>query len=283
MQPFYVAKAQQEVDSTQFKKYRNVLYGAGVLYAASLAGLSKIWYSEHDRDSFRFFNDNPEWYQMDKAGHFFSAFHISQSTNLLFQKAGMDSDKALLWSTLAGPVLLLPIEILDGFSKAYGASTGDFLANLSGSLFFMAQHQLWDQAYVKPKFSFQRSPMAVHRPEVLGYNLQEELIKDYNGQTYWLSFDLYSLTGIENFPKWLNIAVGHGIENVVHARKEVNASQGYNGYRQFYLALDFDLSHIKSRHSFINTLLYLVDLIHIPAPALEYNRKQGIKFHALQF
>ena len=43
---------------------------------------------------------------------------------------------------------------------------------------------------IYPKFSFHRTDYAPLRPDVLGDGLAEEIFKDYNGQTYWLSFDM---------------------------------------------------------------------------------------------
>jgi hypothetical protein len=85
------------------------------------------------------------------------------------------------------------------------------------------------------------------------------------------------------FPKWLNLALGYGVQNMIYASDHQNEIAGYDAYRQYYLAIDFDLSYLSGRSKFLNTMLYLVDLIHLPAPALEYNRADGFKFHFLKF
>jgi hypothetical protein len=85
------------------------------------------------------------------------------------------------------------------------------------------------------------------------------------------------------FPKWLNLALGYGVNNMVYASDIQNELAGYDAYRQYYLAVDFDLSYLAGNNKLLNTMLYLVDLIHLPAPALEFNRKDGVKFHFLQF
>ena len=36
-----------------------------------------------------------------------------------------------------------------------------------------------------PKFSFHQTKFASQRPETLGASLNEQILKDYNGQTYW--------------------------------------------------------------------------------------------------
>jgi hypothetical protein len=115
------------------------------------------------------------------------------------------------------------------------------------------------------------------RPEVLGDGLMEEILKDYNGQTYWLSFDISKFTK-KAFPKWLNIAVGYGAEEMIYATDAANEEAGLDPYRQWYLGLDLDLTHIRSRSGFVNTALFFVNMIRIPAPAVEFSRKK-VHFH----
>jgi len=183
-----------------------------------------------------------------------------------------------------GFLIMAPIEILDGFSAEYGASWGDLVANAVGSGTAMAQYMIWNEARFKPKFSFAPTSLASERPNVLGDGFHEEFIKDYNGQTYWLSADIYSfLPKQTKFPKWLNLALGYGVQNMIYASDYQNEIAGYDAYRQYYLAIDFDLSYLNSRSKALNTLLYLVDLIHLPAPAIEYNHADGVKFHFLKF
>jgi hypothetical protein len=140
---------------------------------------------------------------------------------------------------------------------------------------------VWDEIRIHPKYSFNRSNLASIRPNILGSTLKEELIKDYNAQTYWLSIDLYAFQ--KKIPKWLNIAVGYGAQNMIFANDIDNTNNGYHNYRQYYLALDLDLSHIKSKSWVINSLLFVGNMIHLPAPTLAYNTKNKLKFHWLTY
>ena len=273
----------QTEDSLHNKKLRKMALITGGAYTVSMIGLNELWYSDFPRSSFHFFNDNNEWKQLDKVGHFYSAFHISKTGIYLLKKSGIPDKKAHLWGGLLGVMLLTPIEVLDGFSEEYGASWGDVVANTAGSALAWGQYALWDEVRIKPKYSFSQSSLAAQRPNVLGDGLHEEFIKDYNGQTYWLSFDISAFDKKQTFPKWLNLALGYGAENMIFAHDQDNIAADLIPYRQYYLALDLDLSHIHSDSKFVNTLLYVVDLIHIPAPTLEYNKQQGWKFHALMF
>lgn len=271
-------------DSTETRKIRQLALISGASYALALYGLNELWYQDFPRSGFHFFNDNNEWKQLDKAGHFYSAFHLSNTGIHLLKKNGVEPQKAYFWGGMLGIIILTPIEILDGFSAEYGASWGDALANSTGAAFAMGQHLMWQEIRIKPKFSFASTYLAANRPQVLGDGIHEEILKDYNGQTYWLSVDLFAFhKKSTKFPKWLNLALGYGGENLIYASNKQNTSQGFEAYRQYYLALDLDLSHIKSPSKLVNTLLYIVDLIHLPAPALEYNRLGKWSFHPLKF
>ena len=40
------------------------------------------------------------------------------------------------------------------------------------------------------------------------------MLKDYNGQTYWLSANLKSFFPGSNIPPWLNVAIGYGADGM---------------------------------------------------------------------
>jgi len=265
-------------DSIPNKRLNKVLTVGGITYGATIIGLSQVWYKEQGLGSFKFFNDNAEWNQVDKVGHFYSTYQFSRIGDELLQWAGVEEKKAAFWSSVAGTGLLIPIEILDGFSPDFGFSYGDMIANAAGSAFYLGQDLLWNEQRIKPKFSYHKTSLAKVSPDLLGGGLPEELIKDYNGQTYWLSVDIHAFAKDSNFPKWLNLAVGYGAQDMVRGREFQNQAAGYNSYRQLYLALDLDLSYIETDKKWLKTLLFILDGIHIPAPALELSSNS--KFHS---
>jgi hypothetical protein len=117
------------------------------------------------------------------------------------------------------------------------------------------------------------------RPELLGDNLISEMLKDYNGQTQWLSVDVDKFTP---FPKWLNVAIGYGANQMIYARDRQNHAINYYPYRQYYVAVDFDLTAIKTRSKLIKTLIFFASAIKLPSPTLEFS-KRGSKFHPFYF
>jgi len=273
------ASIKAQSDTIPLKKV--ALYG-GLGYAASLTALSVGWYGENGFDKFKFFNDNAEWNQVDKFGHAFGTYQLSRIGYDLLKQTELTDREALYWATGLSFALFLPIEILDGFSPDYGFSYGDLIANAAGAGLFLGEELLWGEQRIKFKFSFHQTHYANIRPEILGENLIQQVLKDYNGQTYWLSFDIYSFMKESNFPKWLNLAAGYGANGMVYAREDENNMNGYESYRQYYLGIDFDFSYIKTNKPWLKTLLYLADMIKWPAPAIEIN-KNGVKSYLFYY
>lgn len=279
------AVAQVQTDTSTVNTSRLIAMGAAFTagYTAMLVSLNKSWYSG-ERTDFHFFNDNSQWKQVDKAGHFWAAFHESRAGIDMLRWAGVPEKKAILLGGLTGIVLQTPIELFDGYQPDYGASAGDLIANTAGSAAVVAQELAWGEVRLMPKYSFHTTRYAAVRPNVLGSSLPEQALKDYNGQTYWLSVDVGAFLKPEtNYPKWLNIAVGYGAEEIVYNHEGANRARGFDAYRQYYISPDLNLMHFKGRSKFLNTALYVLSIIKIPAPALEYNRKNGFSMHALYF
>ena len=271
----------QRSDTSHFSKKRLniVIITSAVVYTGTMIGLSQAWYKNDDRQSFHFFNDANEWKQMDKIGHFYSAFQLSSIASHTFRWSGVDKKKSDRAGIITSTAMISSIEVFDGFSAAYGASLSDVVANISGSAFYLGQQKLWNEVRIYPKFSFHRSDFAPQRPNVLGDGFSQELLKDYNGQTYWLSVDADKFI---RFPKWINFAIGYGAEEMVYATTSANRSVNLNPYRQYYLSIDFDLTAFKSKSKFLNTLIYFVNMVKLPSPALEFSEK-GVKAHAFYF
>lgn len=280
-----VALAQVQPDTAAVSKPRLVTVGATFAagYTATLVSLNNTWYTE-ERTDFHFFNDNHEWRNVDKAGHFWGAFQQSRAGIDLLRWVGVPEQKAILYGGLTGILLQTPIEIFDGLQPEYGASVSDMVANTAGAAAVVAQQLAWHEIRIMPKFSFHTTQYAAVRPNVLGSEVHEQVLKDYNGQTYWLSVDIGAFNnGESEYPKWLNIAVGYGAEEVVYNPERSNEASGFRAHRQYYLSPDLNLMHFKGRSKVLNTALYILSIIKVPAPALEYNQKDGLVLHPLYF
>jgi uncharacterized protein YfiM (DUF2279 family) len=271
--------AQDSLGRANPKRLKAVIIGSGVAYTGSMIALSSVWYSQYDKQSFHFFNDAHEWKQMDKMGHLYSAFQLSSISSRTLQWTGVSKKKSDLAGTLTSFAIMSSIEVLDGFSSGYGASASDLAANAAGAGFYLGQQLIWNEIRIYPKFSFHRTSFAQQRPEALGSGLLEEIIKDYNGQTHWLSADMNKFL---KFPKWLNLAVGYGAQNMLYANDASNINQNLMPYRQYFIGIDFDLTAIKSRSKLVNTLIYVANMVRLPAPALEISNGK-VKGHLFYF
>ena len=268
----------QSSDSSQSsvdkKGLRRASIAAGAVYTGSLFVLNKVWYENNERQSFRFFDDNPEWKQIDKLGHFYSSFYLTYGISRGLQAYNLRPKKADLIGAIVGFGVLLPIEVFDGFSPAYGASVGDLAADAAGPLFYLAQQAIWKDVRLIPKFSFRYTDYAAMRPSVLGSGA-ERILKDYNGETYWLSVDMDKFV---RFPKWLNLAVGYGANGMVYARDAQQSEYNLSpALREYYLSLDLDLSGIRTRSKGVKTLLFVLNMVKIPSPTLRFT-SEGTRF-----
>jgi hypothetical protein len=272
--------------SAEVKRARLIGLGAGFItgYTGGMVLLHQAWYKHDPRSSFHFFNDNRDWKQMDKAGHFWAAFHQSRTGVELLKWAGVAEKKAIWYGGMLGILMQTPIEIFDGYGTEYGASVGDMVANTAGSFAVIAQQLAWGEIRLMPKFSFHRTAYAPLRLEMLGNNYLEQMLKDYNGQTYWLSADVSAFLPAESrYPRWLNVAVGYGAEGMIYGNPDTNRQFGYDAHRRYFLSLDLNLMNIPTRSKFLKKAFYVASIFRIPAPALEFNRKQKLVFHPVYF
>ena len=275
--------ARVPVDSAALRKRRlRLLVGGTTLsYGVIYTGLATAWYTG-ERSSLHWFNDLPEWQQLDKCGHFWGAFQESRGAVDMLRWAGLSEKKAIWYGSFVGFVVQSPIEILDGFDPAYGASATDLAANFLGSAGLLAQQLAWHDVRIMPKWSFHLTGYAQQRPNVLGRTVPERLLKDYNGQTYWLCTDVGAFLKPGNrWPRWLQPAVGYGGQDMVYNDDGTNAAAGLRPYRQFYLSVDVDLRRIPTRSVLLKRVFYTLSIFHLPAPALEYNGRNGFRFHGL--
>ncbi|MGC1631060.1 MAG: DUF2279 domain-containing protein [Gelidibacter sp.] len=251
----------------------------------TLIALNQLWYADYERSNFHSINDNQEWLQMDKMGHVFSSYQLGRMGASVLSWSGASKKEQLLYGSTLGFTFLTAVEVLDGFSKEWGFSWGDMLANGSGTGLYIGQELLWKEQRITLKYSFHQTKYANLSPDKLGDGLLEEFLKDYNGQTYWLSFNIHSFLKNEQIPKWLNFAVGYGADGMEFAYKEPvdNFVANKKRIRQFYLSLDVDLSRIETKSQVLRSIFDVLNVIKVPFPALEFTDKNDIKLHAVYF
>jgi len=270
------------------KRLRAILITEAALYGGSVYLLNDLWYKNYPRSSFHFFNDNKEWLQMDKIGHATTSSRIGEFGYKFLRWSGVKNNKAIWFGGSLGFIYLLNIEILDGFSSQWGFSMGDFSANTFGAALFMGQQFAWNEQRIKLKWSYHQTIFSDYRPDLLGKGITETWLKDYNGQTYWLSCNISSfLRKGSRFPAWLNVAVGYGAEGMLGGYSNPETHNGvalpyYERYRQLFLAPDIDFTKIKTRSKFLADVFYALNILKCPAPTLEFSQKK-IHFRPLYF
>jgi hypothetical protein len=293
-----MVQAQVAEDSSHLKNNQPKWVAAGLAagYTAGIVILSKYWYQQYPSEPFHFFNDNAEWLQMDKAGHLFTAYTAANWSHALWKTTGMNPRQSALAGAISSVVFVSALEVLDGHSSEWGFSGGDMLANLLGAGLMLGQEWGWNHQRIQLKFSYlpvDYSLTAVQgRADALfGSRGIEKMLKDYNGQTYWASFNLASFFSKSSLPKWLNVSLGYGAGGMLGGReniqKDANGNILFNRsdiarVRKWYLSADIDLTSIPTRKKWVKTVFCLLNSVKIPAPALEWSagnlRAHWIKF-----
>jgi uncharacterized protein YfiM (DUF2279 family) len=252
-------------DTLTYSQKKRLCYGIGLGGTALVhAGLYQLWYKGYPSTPFHFFNDNHEWLQMDKLGHSFSSYYLGLSGLEAAKRIGVPANKRWQWA-IFGSIFQDPIELWDGISEAWGASAGDLMANTFGTVLSAGQEALWHEQKVKMKYSYSPSEFAVIRPNMLGSNLPERMLKDYNAQTYWLTYSPFNKTKLRG----LGFAFGYGANGMVGGDDNIwedAKGQFYDRsdivrYRQYYLGLDYDLTKIRTNNPHIKTLLFVLNCI----------------------
>lgn len=280
--------AQAQIDSTATTTDRRCIISTTTATAAGIAGslilLDQAWYADFDREPFHYFDDSGEWLQMDKAGHFFSAYTLGTWGHALLDRCNT-TDRTATWvGGSLGLIFLTGVEVLDGTSAGWGFSWSDMASNLTGTGFFIGQQLLWEEQRIAVKFSAHITEFAQQRPDLLGEGLGERILKDYNGQTIWLSanIDRFASTRI---PKWLNVAIGYGADGMISAHPPEPELDyfAFERTRQFYISPDIDLARIETRSKFLRTVLFVLNGVKIPAPAIEFRSNGKVIGHWAYF
>ena len=264
----------QKADST--RAFHIALATEIVLYSTTMYALNDLWYKDYPKSSFHWINDNSNWLQMDKVGHATTAYQVGMLGKDLMEWGGVSEKKALWYGGLYGTFFLTTVETLDGFSKEWGASWGDLIANTSGTFVFIGQELVWKEQRIQIKYSFKASKYAKHRPDLLGSNFLQQSLKDYNGHVYWLSFNINSFKKT-SLPDWLNVAIGYGADGMYNGNPHEEGT-----HREFYASLDVNLRKIKTDKKFLDKALKILSFIKVPMPAFKLSQNK-LTFYPLHY
>ncbi len=281
---------------------------ATTIYTGFAIGLWEAWYKDYPTGKFRTFNDNGEWLDMDKLGHAYTAYHYTRWGYQGLRWAGASRNKALLLGAGTSTLLQTTVEVMDGFSQQWGFSWTDVAMNGTGVVVFAAQELAWEEQRINVKLSsynpgYSTAPVPARREggatstlayrgrELYGDTPWERFIKDYNGQTIWLTANPAVLLGKQAKLPWLNVAAGYSVRNVFGAYGNIwrvgNETYTVNELaprqREYILSLDVDFERIPAKHPVLKTALHLLNHIKFPAPALLLAEKDGLEWRWLYY
>jgi hypothetical protein len=269
-------------------KLRNAIILKSTFYVGGMTYLQWVWYKDHERVPFHFYNDWKGYRNVDKFGHAFGAYIESYIGYYLLRNAGVKKNQALLFGGSLGLILQTPIEIFDGIYEGWGFSWYDMAANAFGSGLMIGQELLFDEQIVISKFSYWESPYAAMSNGYLGETAMERFMLDYNGHTNWFSMPLNRFAYYERIPEWLNIAFGYSAGGMFGEFENRRFFRGVEipeteRYSQYLVSLDIDWRKIKTNSKILKVLFKGMVFVKLPFPTVEINSKGELKGHWLYY
>jgi hypothetical protein len=156
------------------------------------------------------------------------------------------------------------VEVEDGFrggSPAFGFSPGDIAGDVIGSSFPALRLYIPFVRKLQYKASFWPSTP-------LKAGAYSSIMSDDESHFYWMSYDLHQDLAAINWPKWLNICVGYGVEHL----DNVSAPPGWsNGQRssQIYLGPDLNFKGLPIEGKAWEIISEILSHYKFPLPALQ--------------
>jgi hypothetical protein len=141
----FSVKAQQISNSVATSHYidKKILTPAiiteSAVYLGGMSYLQFVWYKDHERVPFHFYNDSKGYLQIDKCGHSFASYCESYIAYNWLRKAGVSRSKALLYGGTMGFIMQGSIEIFDGMYEGWGFSWSDIVTNTAGCALLIGQ------------------------------------------------------------------------------------------------------------------------------------------------
>ena len=278
---FVFSISAQKIDTAKSRLY--LISGYSAFCGTTFGLLNSQWYSQNTQTPFHWFNDNNEWGGMDKLGHAHTCYQISRGGVAAMRATGFSNKQAAIWGGMSGVIFMTGIEYLDGKSQNWGASPGDLLANTFGGLLGTYQALKPQSRNFCFKYSYFRNPISNVRPEMFGNSPVSRMLKDYNGQTYWLSVPVS-----KKYP-FLLASIGYGINGYYGGTdnffENKNGLQDYSSvprYSEFYASIDIDFRKVPTRSKFLKKAFFLMNYFKFPFPALEVSKIQGVQLRGFR-
>lgn len=261
------AVEQTNFDSTRIKwEYLGPFIGATLITNISIYYIFRNAYWNEQKTKFHTFNDwNNADMNIDKIGHVYAGILLTKASYKVLKETNVPENYSVIFSTLSSIFFQTQVEIHDAHFKKWGWSWWDFGANVIGAVYPHLQEYISPLKTVNLKWSYHPSPAYKN-----GWH--NHWIKDYEGFTYYLTFDVNAFLpqSIDRFwPDWLNIAIAYGVEKVKLGKNIWNMADKPLGDREWYIALDYSLLKIfRPKSKILRDVLEFLDNFHFPAPAV---------------
>lgn len=231
------------------------------------------WWSGK-KEGFRFKNDwyGNFWREQDKLGHIYGNILLTRFTAATFQFAGVSRRKALWTGFGVSTAFYTALELTDAGFADWGFSLPDYVANLIGAGYPLAQEYWKPLQHFNLKWSYWFSqyydqPVSPNR-RFRDYQPYTYISGDYDGMSFWLSANINELlpaSAEKYWPDWLAIAVGYGAKNLPQSNPDPK-------YRELYFALDYNLEARPGEAAWQKMLKSTLNIFHFPSPGIRITR-----------
>ena len=232
-------------------------------------------------DAFKLGRDATYAKGLDKLGHFYSGRIISDLYVRAIRWSGKTEEKSLLWGGILGTTVHAFVEVKDAYSPNWGFSVYDFMSGSLGSFYpyFQSKSRFLKSLDLKysyyPKYNYYYDFIKRRR---------NDFMDDYMNATFWFTFNPKRYKPTSNWPKWLGISAGIGVDETLN-NYYVNMSGGIGDYGkggyEFYLAPDIDFEGLLPKRPFWQTLAHALNYIKFPTPAIRLSK--DAKFMPVHF
>lgn len=220
----------------KFHSNRLIISSIGLLAlnVAAYQPFKKTWW-DAERTNFHFYQGwrrtkgylDFGWYDsycwhIDKMGHYYSSRILSEQLTYLSRWIGFSDNSSKWIGPIISSLLMLEIEIYDGFFKEWGFSLADFTANELGAFSPMVENKI---SFMND-FIFKLSYHTSNQPKN-----ESTFVKDYPGMTFWVSWNISTLLPkkFKNcYPEWLNLALGYSVTKYAHGDVELYLAPDIN-------------------------------------------------------
>ena len=192
-----LAQPLQEKSTLNYKKVTNISL-TSIGYVGFTYKTSQHFFTSPVISNFHLRQDWLTWRGMDKIFHAYGSYQLNALFYQINRWSGVDSIKALNLALLESTIISTTKEYCDGRIDVGGFSWYDIGMNAAGNFLFYGQQRWLGKQLIQYKYSYFNSNLQHYNPSVLGTSYKNYWLKDYNGETFWLSTSLGNLNVTQN-------------------------------------------------------------------------------------